>query len=337
MISCGQVHAPLIISLNDCSYSGPRVISKEISVESIKEVASTIKRPPVIWDNLHANDYDQRRLFLGPYSGRSSALLSMIKGVLTNPNCEYHANFVAISTMTQWCKGYFAVPTEVPCSDHVTMDDSVSSQSTVGGDESMDMHNMKAVLESTLKEWLKDFSQSVQRINSNSSSGVVKNTKSSVSNSDQLLNNAYDGHGETELMDKGHVSPDSDSVDSINSRDNDDDDKDKQETCMEQLPLDSGAKNSDVTLKLAESFTYEDLQLLVDLFHLPHEHGEQARRLLEDFDWLKHHAPGHRALDIHRRRQEELTETANKDEEPSTASEGDNHESQKVVKKKQNT
>ena len=28
-----------------------------------------IKRKPVLWDNLHANDYDLQKLYLGPYTG----------------------------------------------------------------------------------------------------------------------------------------------------------------------------------------------------------------------------------------------------------------------------
>lgn len=46
---------------------GPKVVSHQISVESIVEVSSVLRRPPVIWDNIHANDYDPQRLFLGPY------------------------------------------------------------------------------------------------------------------------------------------------------------------------------------------------------------------------------------------------------------------------------
>ena len=283
-----------------------------------------IKRPPVIWDNLHANDYDQRRLFLGPYSGRSLELLPLINGVLTNPNCEYHANFVAISTMTQWCKGFSVNPIIPSDPPEVSMEENT---------ESMDMHDMKAVLELTLREWLKDFNQSVERVDS---CNIIKSNMSVVNRTDRQLtgdlDSACDGQSETELMDKGHITPDSDSGDSINSRENDDE-KDKQEICMEQSPLDGSARESDIALRLAESFTFEDLQLLVDLFHLPHQHGVQAQRLLEDFDWLKHHAPGHRALDIHRKRQEQSTEATNKDDEALTTSEGDNHESQKVMDK----
>ena len=48
-----------------CFLTGPKVVSKVISLESIKELSDVIKRKPVIWDNIHANDYDQKRIFLG--------------------------------------------------------------------------------------------------------------------------------------------------------------------------------------------------------------------------------------------------------------------------------
>jgi len=75
-----------------------------LTTESIREITEVLRRPPVIWDNLHANDYDQKRVFLGPYQGRSPDLISQLRGVLTNPNCEYGANFVAIHTLAQWSK-----------------------------------------------------------------------------------------------------------------------------------------------------------------------------------------------------------------------------------------
>lgn len=79
-------------------------MSKDITVESIEEVSKILKRAPVIWDNIHANDYDQKRLFLGPYKGRSTELIPRLKGVLTNPNCEFESNFVAIHTLATWYK-----------------------------------------------------------------------------------------------------------------------------------------------------------------------------------------------------------------------------------------
>jgi len=76
--------------------TGPRVISKHISCASIRAVNKVLKRKVIIWDNIHANDYDQRRMFLGPYSGRSPALVPLLSGVLTNPNCEYEVRLLLI-------------------------------------------------------------------------------------------------------------------------------------------------------------------------------------------------------------------------------------------------
>lgn len=83
---------------------GQKVISRVLSKENMQEITEVLRRPPVIWDNLHANDYDQKRVFLGPYSGRSTDLIPNLRGVLTNPNCEYGANFIAIHTLAQWSR-----------------------------------------------------------------------------------------------------------------------------------------------------------------------------------------------------------------------------------------
>ncbi|XP_038140646.1 protein O-GlcNAcase [Cyprinodon tularosa] len=88
----------------DILWTGPKVVSHKISVESIEEVTAVLKRPPVIWDNIHANDYDPQRMFLGPYKDRPTELIPKLRGVLTNPNCEFYLNFVAIHTLATWCK-----------------------------------------------------------------------------------------------------------------------------------------------------------------------------------------------------------------------------------------
>lgn len=88
----------------DILWTGDKVISKKLTIESMQEITETLKRPPVIWDNLHANDYDQKRVFLGPYQGRSPELIPFLRGVVTNPNCEFHANTIAIHTLARWSK-----------------------------------------------------------------------------------------------------------------------------------------------------------------------------------------------------------------------------------------
>ena len=46
-------------------WTGDKVIPKDITVSSLEDITSVLRRPPVIWDNEHANDYDQKRVYLG--------------------------------------------------------------------------------------------------------------------------------------------------------------------------------------------------------------------------------------------------------------------------------
>jgi protein O-GlcNAcase/histone acetyltransferase len=79
-------------------WTGPAIISEHIPPASIDALATRIGRKPVIWDNLHANDYDQRRLYCGPYS-RSNALRDSVHGILLNPNNEFPINFIPLQTL----------------------------------------------------------------------------------------------------------------------------------------------------------------------------------------------------------------------------------------------
>ncbi|VDK42751.1 unnamed protein product [Anisakis simplex] len=83
-------------------WTGPRVVSRYITVEHVRRVAQVLKRKPLIWDNLHANDYDPKRVFLGPFAGRSVKLKDEVSGILLNPNCRYEANFLPFHTMAEW-------------------------------------------------------------------------------------------------------------------------------------------------------------------------------------------------------------------------------------------
>ncbi len=83
-------------------WTGPEIVSETISVESIRELRAAIQRKPTLWDNIHANDYDLRRIYLGPYSGRSLDLRNELAGILTNPNCEFEANFIPIRTLATY-------------------------------------------------------------------------------------------------------------------------------------------------------------------------------------------------------------------------------------------
>ncbi len=83
-------------------WTGPEVVSRTITSEHAREVGEVLRRKPLVWDNLHANDYDLRRVYLGPYAGRPAALKDHVAGVLSNPNVEYAANAVPLATLGAW-------------------------------------------------------------------------------------------------------------------------------------------------------------------------------------------------------------------------------------------
>ena len=43
---------------------------------------------------------------MGPYTGRHSEIVGITKGCLTNPNCQFESNFVAIHTLGAWRDSY---------------------------------------------------------------------------------------------------------------------------------------------------------------------------------------------------------------------------------------
>ena len=88
-------------------WTGPEIISKEITVAHIEDLHKILHRKPLIWDNLHANDYDGRRFFCGPYSGRPPELRGAVSGILSNPNNEFPLNYVPLRTLAQFihCMG----------------------------------------------------------------------------------------------------------------------------------------------------------------------------------------------------------------------------------------
>jgi len=88
----------------DVFWTGPEIISREINVEHVEDLRSVLRRKPLIWDNLHANDYDARRFFCSPYAGRPPELRSAVSGLLSNPNCEFPLNYVPLRTLGEFVR-----------------------------------------------------------------------------------------------------------------------------------------------------------------------------------------------------------------------------------------
>jgi protein O-GlcNAcase/histone acetyltransferase len=85
-------------------WTGPEIISESITVDSIRALQRVLRRKPLLWDNLHANDYDLRRIYLGPYSGRPLELRNEVAGILSNPNCEFEANYIPLRTLAMYAQ-----------------------------------------------------------------------------------------------------------------------------------------------------------------------------------------------------------------------------------------
>lgn len=134
----------------DIMWTGSRVISRLITEESIENLTKVIRRPPIIWENLHANDYDKKRVFLGPYSGRSTRLINKLRGILTNPNCEYEANHIAINTLAQWSKCTQDINQHNRCDSRQRTEEPPSSDDNIDGS----VYDPNRALGMAIKDWL---------------------------------------------------------------------------------------------------------------------------------------------------------------------------------------
>lgn len=97
----GRELAPSI----DIFWTGPSIVSREITASHVEELQRVLRRKPLIWDNLNANDYDGRRFFCGPYAGRPPELRGMVAGLLTNPNNEFPLNYVPLRSLARFVSG----------------------------------------------------------------------------------------------------------------------------------------------------------------------------------------------------------------------------------------
>ncbi|CAB3257687.1 unnamed protein product [Arctia plantaginis] len=145
----------------DIMWTGPKVISKTLTTECIEEITQVLRRPPVIWDNLHANDYDQKRIFLGPYCGRSPELIPLLRGVLTNPNCEYNANMIPIWTLAHWASCSLDAPAHM---EAVSWDIKLEREGEQGVCEDevpltlgKHVYHHRQALRQAIDEWLPEF------------------------------------------------------------------------------------------------------------------------------------------------------------------------------------
>ena len=300
------------------------MISKTISLSSILEVSDVLKRKPLIWDNLHANDYDQRRLFLGPYVGRSPSLIPYLAGVLTNPNCEYTVNFVAIHTLAQWSKCSTKRTSQdvtdeediaASADDDVeymqgTICSSSSSERASSPEQDQDVeservYNPRRALDSALSEWIKEFGKPQKREKTVKTDLSCKFSNDGLSEPPPLMGPPIAvGGSATERSSVISTITDEDEGDSPMELACDDQRanprKGETQACTEHVD------RPDKTP--VDPFTQGDLYVLVDFFYLPHKYGPLGVKILQSFNWVKGNAPSQEALQKHSRVFEEVRE-----------------------------
>ncbi|TRY57464.1 hypothetical protein DNTS_014216 [Danionella cerebrum] len=242
-------------------WTGTKVISRELSVDSLAEVQSVLQRPPLIWDNLHANDYDSRRVFLGPFKGRPHELRTHLRGLLLNPNCEFEANFIPLHTLGSWHKGRIMKGKE--------------------GDG--EPYSVDQALSVALNDWLKELSLPLHpghQLKPADFKPLALSVKSKSS----------DSSGNQQVQHEKNI-PSSKSSGALTSDE------------MPTVPdMSQGVKAGESHVSMSAShekssrrelcsgrapLSKAQVQLLVGLYYLPHEHGWPAQSLLQDLTWLK--------------------------------------------------
>src|SRR5882724_264091 len=90
-----------------CFWTGPSVVSKEISVSHVQKIAKRVRHRLLLWDNYPVNDLSMRdELHLGPLQGRDPTLPRAVYAYLNNPLLQEKLSFIPLAT----CFDYAADP-----------------------------------------------------------------------------------------------------------------------------------------------------------------------------------------------------------------------------------
>ncbi|XP_051984395.1 protein O-GlcNAcase isoform X2 [Xyrauchen texanus] len=241
-------------------WTGNKVISRELSADSLAEVQSVLRRPPLVWDNLHANDYDTRRVFLGPFKGRPPGLRAHLRGLLLNPNCEFEANFIPLHTLGSWHK---------------------EGKEEGKGDE--EAYSVERALSAALQDWMKELSLPLQpgRQERPVDLKPLRPIKSKSSDSSDNQHGAQPKSPITSSQSSGALACDEIPADPVTSQDLKSVENQVSSSSSHEKTSSRGLCSGRSPLSEAQ------VQLLVGLYYLPHEHGPPAQSLLKDLTWLK--------------------------------------------------
>lgn len=251
-------------------WTGNKVISRKLSVENLSEVEAVLQRPPLVWDNLHANDYDSRRLFLGPFKGREPELRGHLRGLLLNPNCEFEANYIPLHTLGTW---YRAGDEE--------------------GKEEWEYCPERA-LTSALQDWMEELNRPLHA-GRQGRQAETRSSGSTAHNNGPDRTSSFRGTIPLPVFPLDPSSPPSSPTQTRREASTEVSDSAQKRRCRQPSPgcrSEAGGGRASKPSGRAStggkgSLTESQVRLLVGLHYLPHEHGPAAQKLLQDLTWLK--------------------------------------------------
>ena len=90
-----------------CCWTGPSVVSPEITLPHVQKIAKLIRRPLILWDNYPVNDLSMTdELHIGPLQKRDPRLPQAVYAYLNNPLLQQELSFIPLAT----CFDYAANP-----------------------------------------------------------------------------------------------------------------------------------------------------------------------------------------------------------------------------------
>jgi hyaluronoglucosaminidase len=90
-----------------CCWTGPSVVSKQITLAHVRKIAKLVGRPLILWDNYPVNDLSMTdELHIGPLQKRDPHLGQAVYAYLNNPLVQEELSFIPLAT----CFDYAANP-----------------------------------------------------------------------------------------------------------------------------------------------------------------------------------------------------------------------------------
>ncbi|MEH7009826.1 beta-N-acetylglucosaminidase domain-containing protein [Neobacillus niacini] len=84
-------------------WTGPDVVSKEITADGTQQVWGIFQHDLLLWDNYPVNDFERNKLFLGPLDQRDSELTKHgLVGLTANPMNEAEASKIPLYTIADY-------------------------------------------------------------------------------------------------------------------------------------------------------------------------------------------------------------------------------------------